>query len=242
MKISITIPVLNQIDYFRQTMDSIIKTAPVQQHQLQIVVVDGGSTDPVETLTGWYKESCEGKIDIAYVNIGSGKGVTIPWNVGLDRGLADGADVICISNSDVVYGEKAILRCAEVAMDHGACFPLSIQGGPKPDNFEEQARERANIGGHVIVNTGGFAGWSFFLSRATIEKIGRFDEQFTLWFQDTSYHWDLRAAGITPWEVRSCLIHHFESVSIKGLEGGFDHKGWRLQDQANFEKKYKVKL
>ncbi len=237
MKIAIVIPVLNQVNYFTETVQSIFDTFP-KEHELLLTVVDGGSTDPVEQALDSLRPCAPSPSTIQYENIGEGKGVTVPWNIGLKKAMAWGADVVCISNSDVVYGRRAIERTAEVALAHGCAFPLSIQGGPKPENFEALVDERINIGGQILVNTGGFAGWSFFLSRETVEKIGIFDEQFTLWWQDTDYHRRLRDAGLIPWEVRSCLIHHWESVSIKALKNGFEHKGWRAQDQINFERKY----
>lgn len=237
MRIAIVIPVLNQIEFFKQTVESICKTAP-NKHHVRIVVVDSASTEPIkdaalnaEMLNPW--------MGVDYIRLDENLGVTKPWNIGIQRALSIGADVVCVSNSDVVYGKDVIRNCAECAFEEGAAFPYSIQGGPKPKDFDSRADEAAKLPLHSQkFNTGGFAGWCFFLSRKTIEQIGMFDEQFTLWYQDTDYHNRLHAAGITPWELRCCLLHHYESRTIISMPGKFECHGWRKQDEKNFFLKY----
>lgn len=243
MKLAIVIPVLNQIDVFTQCIESICKTAilkGIDRQHIMVIVVDSASTDPIFGVIHDAEKRLNPWINFEYIRLTQNVGVTTPWNIGLKRAMEIGADVICISNSDVVYGPNVLDHCALVAKDEGACFPLSIQGGPLPPDFEKRALEQSAYNPlHCSkVDTRGFAGWCFFLSKETVEKVGYFDEQFTLWYQDTDYHYRLRTAGITPWEVRSCLLHHFESRTIKSMPGGFDCYGWRQQDEKRFFAKH----
>ena len=236
MKVSIVIPVLNQIAFLKECLESIEATVP-DGMDVTVRIIDSASTEPIKALalSGVLKKAW-----CVYSRLEKNFGVTIPWNVGLSHAMDAGADVICISNSDVVYGPKVIEHCALVAAERGACFPRSIQGGPKPKDFDQQAAERAKRPVmDSLVDTGGFAGWCFWLSRTTVEKIGVFDEQFQLWFSDTDYHWRLLAAGLPPLQVEAALLHHYESRTIVSLPGQFQHQGWIAQDTDLFDRKYK---
>lgn len=176
---------------------------------------------------------------------GENHGVTFPWNEGLKWAKEVKADAVCVCNSDVVFGKHVIKNCMEALFtgEEKAVFPLSIQGGPFPNDFykrEETLSKTPTV--EALVDTGGFAGWCFFLKMSTVEKIGVFDDQFRLWYQDTDYHNRLRKAGIGVYEVRNCLLHHYESRTILSMEGGFDCNGWREKDAEHFAKKWSVNL
>lgn len=241
MKIGIVIPVYNQVARLRECLGSIRDTAP-GHHDLTVFVVDSGSEEDVieavEAELGNYPETPHYKIQ----RLDSNRGVTIPWNVGVREAIAHCCGVICVCNSDVVFGPETIAHCAEAIRDHGvgACFPFSIQGGPKPADFKIESARRAQWGlkPDHLVRTGGFAGWCFFIARDVFERLGLFDERFTLWYQDTDFHRRLCEAGIHPVEVRACLLHHYESSTIKALPGQFEHQGWRAQDEKRFFEKW----
>lgn len=266
MRLNIVIPVHNQVDYLKRCMESIGKTRP-RSIDVTVDVIDNGSTDDV--LSVLY-ELMKGNSRVCwrYFRNETNTGVTVPWNQGIRRAIVYGYDVVCICNSDVVFGVRALEECFNYALALDAVFPLTIQSGPLPAGFEELARMAAEfeacstavtdnlLAGSqprnleilrslftqknraAIADTGGFAGWCFFLSRHAIETVGLFDEQFTLWYQDTDYHHRLRAAGIPPIECRSCLIHHFESKTILSMPQQFEFHGWRKQDEQRYFTKY----
>lgn len=257
MKLAIVIPVHNQMRTYQECITSLVGNFPRTVDQpVRFYVIDNGSSEPfcewtlavaasgVSPLPKVFKrgEVSHQDMRIHLTRTGLNLGVTKVWNMGMKAAFDDGADVVCISNSDVVYGPCVLERCAHAVHSGrlGLCWPLSIQGGPLPDNFTEQAQQKLNMGGDApgaIVDTGGFAGWSFFLPRTTYEVVGLFDEQFTLWYQDTDYHDRLHEHGIPHAEIRNCLVHHYESKTIKGLDGGFDHQGWRQEDARRYHAK-----
>lgn len=237
MKIAITIPVFNQIDLLQKCLASIAANLP-KHDEVEIVLVNNGST---EDITPALKSA--GVLKVSIIHNRRNQGVTIPWNQGLDAALEGGADVVCVCNSDVVFGPDVLQDCSIAAILRGVSFPLSIQGGPMPKQFDVIAQTLNDVPlDRAMKVTGGFAGWCFFLARDVIAEIGRFDDNFTLWYQDTDYHNRLRAKDYQPVEVRSCLIHHFESQTILSLPQQFDSFGWRAADQKHYEKKYAVKL
>jgi GT2 family glycosyltransferase len=151
--------------------------------------------------------------------------------------MREGEDICCICNSDVVFGKRVIGQCVEGLVKHGrgVTFPFSLKGGPLPPNFK-QMDERCNLQPYTDVNTGGMAGWCFFIPRSTYEKVGHFDEQFTLWYGDSNYQWRITRAGLPPHEVRSCLLHHFESRTILSMPQQFECYGWRAKDAINWQR------
>lgn len=236
MKLHIVIPAYNQFDYLDKCLKSIVETYPTK-HYIVVHVIDNGSEAALKR-----NDKIFPNLSIIYTRFENNKGVTVPWNYGARYAMSQNADAVCISNSDVIYGEKTIEHCLEALEHHGCVFPQSIQGGPMPNDFMARALVNAGLKTKEnCVDTAGFAGWCFFLSAETIHKIGFFDDQFTLWYQDTDYHWRLRQAGINPVEVRSCLLHHFESRTIVSMPGGFSCYGWREQDEKRFFAKWPKK-
>ncbi|MCW8129258.1 MAG: glycosyltransferase family 2 protein [Planctomycetota bacterium] len=244
-KLGIVIPVHNQMHVFKQCMGSIFTFRPSDQaveRPIRIYILDNGSTEQIEpgSLQDLWDPAA---FDVEFTRYPKNVGVTQAWNDGLRKALLDDCDIVCISNSDVIYGPKAIEHCVGAVWRHGLglCWPFTNQRGPVPADFRARSQELSELdfaNPNSIVDTGGFAGWSFFLSRATVEKVGYFDPQFTLWYQDTDYHNRLHEHGIPHGEVRNCLIHHFESVTIKGLDRGFEHQGWRARDAERYAAKY----
>lgn len=236
MKLDIVIPVYNQGDYLLRCLNS-IRQASEFGPMTFVRIVDSGSQENIKAIfDSFIQDGGRG----SFTRLEKNQGVTIPWNIGLRQFLEGNAEVVCISNSDVIYGDGSLDYCARAAHERGAAFPFSNQRGPLPADFQQEAARRGQRGydPSTLVDTGGFAGWSFFLSRATVEKVGLFDEQFTLWYQDTDYHCRLRDAGIIPWEVRCCYLHHFESRTILSMPEKFNCFGWRQEDEKRFFKKW----
>lgn len=235
----VVIPVYGQFDFLTQCLASLRESAEFWGERTSVHVIDGGSPEsPPESVLheiGLWPAGC-----FRYERWEKNLGVTLPWNKGLRQGMAEGADVVCISNSDVVYGENVLRECVRAVTDagYGAAFPFTPEkihrGVPLPPYWDDEHRDFSDDP-FECVDTGGFAGWCFFIPRRTVEKFGYFDEQFTLWYQDSQYHWRLARGGCRPVEVRSCLLHHFESRTILSMPQQFECHGWRAQDAKNWE-------
>jgi GT2 family glycosyltransferase len=240
MKVGIVIPFHGQIPLLIECINSIFEKN-VCEHEIAVFLIDNGTVHESgfnhSEIVPDYPNSYY--LDINKQNVG----VTKAWNQGLKRALKWGAEVVCISNSDVVFGPMVVINCVSAAFKHGVAFPFSKQGGPKEVDFDQKALEKSRLDFDApgsVVDTGGFAGWCFFLSRKTIEQVGVFDEQFTLWYQDTDYHWRLVRENppIRPMEVRCCYLHHYESRTILSMPQQFECYGWRAEDAKRFAAKY----
>ena len=226
----IVIPVYGQWELLAVALESIEiarARATAAGVVTQVHVLDNGSfTPPPDDLQRWMDE----RLWIMYERWETNRGVTRPWNYGLHAAIADAqADVVCICNSDVVFGPRVIEQCVEAVTQrgHGYACPRSIRGGPLPANWSAQNEA---LEGAPFEAVGGMQGWCFFLPRTTVEKVGYFDERFTLWYQDTQYHMRVAEAGLHLAEVWSCLLHHFESRTILSMPQQFECHGWRARD------------
>lgn len=239
--VRVVMPVYGQWHLAEQALASLLRQEP-WCGALSVHVIDNCSPTPPPTVVSTMISANKWVYERTPKNLG----VTIPWNMGVRRALADGADVICVSNSDVVFGRSVVrecVRCLEQS-GRGVCFPNSIQGGPMPADFA--ARDAALVAGAKTTwrDTNGFAGWCFFVDRSVFEAVGIFDERFVLWYQDTNFFWRVRHVGHVPTEVTSCLLHHFESRTILSMPNGFGCYGWRTKDEAEWKKwveEWKVK-
>lgn len=236
MNINLVIPVHNQMCYLKECLESIAKTyTPSDMIHLFVHIINNGSTEKMINVGEIFNPK---GIQFTVEEYGKNVGVTIPWNNGFKLAMDSNADVLCICNSDVVFGPEVIERCAIVALTQGVAFPHSIQGGPKPRDFDERAIAATKLD-KIYQVTQGFAGWCFFLSRQCMERVGQFDEQFTLWYQDTDYNIRVRHAGYNPVDVVNVLLHHYESRTIVSMPNGFNCFNWRKQDEINFHNKWK---
>lgn len=243
MRISIVIPAHGQRDLLIECVQSIEDTCPdvhSSDFQTDIHIIDNGSVPSLGICDLPITERRK-IVRRSGTLFNENVGVTKAWNRGIDHAMEMGAEVICICNSDVVFGPMVIANCVKALTDlgHYAAFPLSKQGGPKEPDFDAKASQYAGLDlASNIVMTGGFAGWCFFLSRECVEKVGRFDEQFTLWYQDTDFHRRLHHIAKPAVEVRACYLHHYESRTILSMPNQFNCNGWRAQDEINFKAKY----
>jgi hypothetical protein len=145
-----------------------------------------------------------------------------------------------IANSDLHFGPHVLTDCMTAldAPDKYVVFPFTYkQGGPLLDDFDKQC-VAAHAEKRPTVITGGFAGWCFVLSRKCLNKIGWFDPRFKLWYQDTDYLRRLADSKHQPAEIRSCLVHHYESRTIVSMPQNFSYKGWIKKDGELFNLKY----
>jgi len=243
-KTVVVIPAYGQVDYLNET----IRTLCDNNHESMegvaevfVRIIDNG-TPPEQHLIAQLKIPPDRPHwHHSILSLQENMGVTSAWNLGLEYGVREiDADYVMIANSDLHFGPHVLTDCMNAldSDDYYAVFPHTYkQGGKLPDDFDAQC-VLAHSEKRPIVNTGGFAGWCFVMSRECLTKIGWLDPRFKLWHQDSDYLRRLIAAGHPAMEIRSCLIHHYESRSIKSLPQTFGYKGWIARDRKLLDAKY----
>lgn len=221
MQASIIIPVYNQLEYFRQCIDSIRRNAK----EAGLIIVDNGS----DFETRAFIDSVQPDI---LIRNKENRGVAIAWNQGLRLSQSD---YLFIINSDIVLGHNFLTNMTKALEREDAYYvqPRHLAEG-LPADFEEQSK-RVSEEAFELIQTSNLNGFCFGIKRQTIEKIGYFDEAFLVWV-DKDYVKRLDMESINRYQVKNVLVHHFQSKTLKDMENrGFTY---RDSDERAWAKKW----
>ena len=134
------------------------------------------------------------------------------YNRALNQGLqyAKG-DVHILANNDLIFypgwseiGELMILN------DFGSASALSQDPRQKAFQRGDFIYEGYNIGTHLC-------GWCLFVTKETIQKIGKLDESFNFWYSDNAYAKQLKNAGIRHGLFCNIRVDHITSITLRTL-------------------------
>jgi GT2 family glycosyltransferase len=160
---------VNCLEYSKKTFDS-VKT----KHPYQLIFVNNGSTDGT-------REWLESREDIISYQNPILSGLSACWNLGINRGIAEGCDLFLVLNNDIVLAPNAIdnmvqrLEKGDVVMVTGM-NNQSITPEQTLDDIREYKDQEAN-------NHPDFS--DFLIGMPFLEKVGYFDENyFVAYFED----------------------------------------------------------
>lgn len=219
--ITIGIPVKDALPYVKTTLDSLQKNT-IGEHE--IIVVDDCSMQDT-------KEFLAGRNGIRVLTNEYVRG--FPHNC--NRIMQEAKyEKICLLNSDVYvpYGWNEKLETALDTYDivgpstcraHGEQLLPDMEDYIKTWSFDEiemfsvRLSQRYGMGTMQINIVSGFC---FCLKKATIEKIGMFDEElFGLGaFEETDYCQTAREHDLKCAWVKGCYVHHFGHASFDNVK------------------------
>jgi glycosyltransferase involved in cell wall biosynthesis len=228
--VSVVMPAYNHERFVVQALDSVV----AQSHpNLEIIVVDDGSTDTTGRLLDRYVESCETRrITVVHQpNAGA--------HAALNRGMAMAeGEFVALVNSDDLYATSRIERMLAAMRDRNAAFAFSDtlfidENGAEIDDDDLYVSElRAAIhsgtrapdplygfiGANIAISTGNFV-----FRRELAEKIGGFcamqvchDWDFVM---AASYHTKLAFVAAPLYLYR---LHRANTFSGGRLRGGLE--------------------
>lgn len=205
-RVLVVIPVLDQLAYTRQCVDSLIAsgTAPGD-----ILVIDNGSSDDTPQ---WLAQRSDIRSIRNRVNLGCGGA----WTQGA---LVDDSEWVVLLNNDVLVAEGAMQRMIDAAERHGLdVVSPSIVEGPLDYDFPAHARafvERMT----GTLRRGWFHGVCFAVRRRVFEQIGFPDTDRQLGGrEDVEYLVRCLRHGIPVGTVGDALLHHFGSITQKAIK------------------------
>lgn len=200
--VSIVIPVFNQLEYTKMCLEKL--RGNIHPCVKEIIIVDNGSTDG----TADYLTACDG---IRVIANPENMGCAVAWNQGVK---AASFQWVAILNNDVIVSSgwlKGLLEFAEKeCLD--IVSPASREGEYNYD-LEDYARTFSQR--MALVSRIGIAqGSCFMVRRRVFEKIGHFDENFSIGgSEDTDFYWRAKQAGFKMGITGASLIHHFGSIT-----------------------------
>jgi GT2 family glycosyltransferase len=198
------------------TLDFLASCAGLRYPRLDTIVVDNGSADgsPAAIAAGYPQAE--------QVLNGANLGFAAGMNAGIRRALERGAAYVFLANNDTTLAPDAIALLVAAAEGAGAGMvspaiyyfdaPQRIWwlgGRLRPLLLEVRRCERAPSRHDPRPFAVDFiTGCGMLISRATLERVGLFDERFFMYYEDSDYCLRARRAGIRVLvEPRAAMYH-----------------------------------
>lgn len=227
-RISIVIPLYNQLSYTKSCLASIQETTP---QDAEIILLDNASSDG----TGAYLATLSKVTAICNeVNLGCAGA----WNQGIS---AASGEWIVILNNDVILSSgwiEGLLKAAE-QWELDVVSP-AIREGEQNYNIETNALE---VTSHMsgVIRRGTAHGICFMVHRRVFDAIGGFDENFRIGqYEDTDFFLRARQSGFKLGTVGSSFLHHFGSVTQNSMKTARVVKPYAQENKAYFIRKWKL--
>jgi len=223
--LTLTIPVFNQLHYTSQCLES-LNLAGIADSQ--IVIVNNASSDG----TG---EFLRQRPRLRTIHNPKNLGCGIAWTQGA---RASTSRWTVIANNDVLFAKNTLSRLIRFAEEHHVdiASPAMCEGEVDYDfsfhaaNFMERMKGMAR---YNVVH-----GVCFAVHRRVFDKIGYFDQDPRLGgYEDDEYFRRARRAGFRLAITGSAFIHHFGSITQKGIKASSENKIKSLGDREYYRRK-----
>jgi GT2 family glycosyltransferase len=206
MRYVVVVPVLNELRYTTQCIESLLAHGTPAE---AILVIDNGSSDGTPA---WLAAHPEIRSVRNAVNLGCGGA----WTQGAL--LAD-ADWVVLLNNDVLVSERAMNLMLDAADRHGLdVVSPSLAEGELDYDFEAHAAAfvKAMAG---TLRPGWFHGVCFAVRQKVFESIGFLDTDRRLGGrEDVEYLVRCQRNGVPVGTVGDALLHHFGSITQKAIK------------------------
>lgn len=219
-KVSIVIPVFNQVEYTQMCINSILETV---NEKIELIIVNNASSDGTsEFLAGIANE----KVDLVVVDNEENTGFPVAVNQGIE--ISNGKYVV-IANNDIIFNRGWLERMIEIADSDsriGLVGPVSneVSGLQKDESadyntieaMKNYAENLQKKNGKQTLHFPRLAFLCTLVKRDLINSIGGLDERFSPGnYEDDDYCLRAQLAGFKAVIAKDIYIHHFGSKSFK---------------------------
>lgn len=188
---------------------------------VEVIVVDNDSRDGIDEAIKKYPE-------VTFIQSGANLGYSGGNNLGIKRALSDGADYVFILNADMVIGRQVIRFLVEASDKDqvGISGPKVLFTDKKTIWYAGGIFDKANVlGSHRGVDeedkgqydqeeeTDYVAGGALFVRKEVFDKVGLFDENYFLYYEDSDFCFRARQAGYKVRYVPSAVVFHANAQS-----------------------------
>jgi N-acetylglucosaminyl-diphospho-decaprenol L-rhamnosyltransferase len=206
MGYTVVIPVLNQLAFTRQCVESLIQGGTPAD---SLLVIDNGSTDDTPN---WLASRPDVPSIRNRVNLGCGGA----WTQGA---LRDDSDWTVLLNNDVIVCDHGMDDMLAAAERHGldVVSPALAEGALDYDFAQHQSAFRQAMRG--TLRRGWFHGVCFAVRRKVFETIGFPDTDRQLGGrEDVEFLVRCLRSGVPVGTVGDALLHHFGSITQKAIK------------------------
>lgn len=197
-KVSIVIPVYNQLKMTIDCLKDVIKTYGVE---IEIIVVDDGSKEPISKIIP--KLFPDIKLITNESNMGFAKTV--------NRGIRSAShDIICLLNNDIRLPNSKWLKMMVDSLD---TFDLTAPAGGRMDNdwnyLPVEAKKQKDNFSYLV-------GWCTTIKRKVFDKIGLIPEDFSKgFFEDVLFGYRAKKAGFVAGITEGTGVQHLYHATFK---------------------------
>lgn len=231
----------------QQYMDEFLRSVYLQDcSDIEVVLVDNASTD---SSIAWLKENAP-RVHLIEMqeNVGFGEGCNIGMRYAVEK---LGAEYVLLLNIDTVIQPNLVSELRKYA-DENTVTTAQIYCGEK-----EAVLEPWYAGGAIDRKTAQtnqilypmpeaevyevefISGCCMMLHREVIDKIGYFDSQFFLYYEDTDYCMRMQNAGIgMKYVTTTSLWHKVGGSSLGGSETSCSTQYYVVRNRLLFADKY----
>ena len=216
MKVSIIIPVLNQLEFTKICLDSIAKNTGAAGYE--IIIVDNGSTDGTEKYLRGRK--------VTVIRNKKNLGVAKAWNQGVRKAKND---YVCIINNDLILSKgwlEALVSFYESKPDAGVVCPGTREG---VFDYDLDSYAAEYVSAMSKVSQKDIFGWCMLIKKDRFKKAGMFDETFKVGVgEDRDFYRRLKEKGLNSYITGSSFVHHFRSKTLNVMR---KEKGKAFEDK-----------
>lgn len=207
----------------------------IKPHNFRLYVIDNGSQDSGSRMSERLAKEYDIDVRVQFnnENVGVAKGN----NQGIELALRDGCEQILLANNDTEF-ESNTLQLLLAALSSGDNFAAT----PKIMFFDEPSRLWYG-GGHINpwtmrtphhgmgeidkgqydknLNTDYAPTCFMMFDRSVFELVGKMDEKFFVYYDDTDFVWRMKRSGIAIRFVSEAVVLHKVSSSTGGDKSPF---------------------
>ncbi len=207
--VSVIVVTYNAAPYIKKCIASILANT---FSDFELIVFDNVSTDTTTKLAASFSDP-RIQIHTASHNLGYAGGNNAA--IALSKGA-----YVCVLNPDVIVGKRFLEgMVSELTADPtvAACQPLVYFYDGKKINLTGISpqflgfNDLNNFDSEIIPKKGditAFSGSGFMIRKTVLERVGTFDEQYFMYFEDSDLSWRIRLAGQTIRFVPESTMRH----------------------------------
>jgi len=214
IKCLIAIISLDQLDYTRQCIESILK---ITEYPYRILIVDNGSNKETIQYLKYLKEQNFAEVIFNSENLGWVKAVNQAM-------LYSDHGYVCIMNNDTVVYPRWLSEMVGTAQKDnriGIVNPLwelpKRFKGTLDDYYSNVIKDQRG----EFIETDWARGFCFLVKRAVIDKIGGLDEAFSpAYYDDWDYSMRAIMSGFRCVRAMGALVYHYRNITYSDILGG----------------------
>ena len=212
--ISIVMPVMEQVDFTRECLQSLRSNTIVPS---EIIILDNGNGSS-KCLVEEFRD-----LNILYIDNPTNIGVNSSWNLGV---VYSTKPYIMFLNNDTVLNKFFIQKVLYVMQNiptAGICIPIREHTKPRVELINKDDMP-------ITVDAEYIEGWAFTIRKSLLDMIGPIPESFKTYMGDTLFFEGSKILGYKNLQMTNCTVFHHGSLTANAIYGTTVHEKHRYEN------------